>query len=386
MQQYRIEFFENYVSSTTSSRGLRFVHNDFANDLTVDDDYIALQTTTIEIRATDKVKAGHLIRILRDDTDYFFGLVADAEPGEYTTRISFKPFLAIFDSNILFDVRTQRAKGTDGTIVRTGITLEETLKFYIDGYFVNNDDYKQVYPMSVSIPELVANRTADWNMNIQPESDESNLATIGLYNTLIVRAMKEYGVAITVTPNFSTGQIALEIGKVSGTKHIDADLENVKIKTFKVNDKPNGINKLVIYNTLTYNDPNDTPIIYYVHPDRSFNTNDVDRITPVAYEIRTVTPSVDEPFNNLADNFAYEALSTAWEELSGLQFDNLIELEVAPNDPIISPTTMKNGQMVIIHHNGTAYSSILTGKAVSLEVITLMFGSERITYTKKTSK
>ena len=329
MQQYRVEFFESFISDTTSTRKLKYVFHDFINDLPIDDDYIAIQTTTIEIKPTDKVKNGHFIRILRDNDDYFFGYVVDAEPGTYTTKISFKPFLAVFDTDILFNVLCQYRSAEN-----PGITLEETLQGYIDAYFASNSDYRQCYPMTITIP-AAGSRTVMWNMGITSDEEGSSYAVVGLYQTLIVRAMKEYGVAIEVTPNFSTGVIALSIGKVSGTFHIDAGLDNVTVKTFKVNDRP-------------------------VTPDGTYEDPD--------------------------DDFMYAALATAYDELSGLEFDNLIELECAPNDRLISPTTIKNGQKVTIHYKGEAYTSILTGKSVSFEVITLMFGSERITYTKKTSK
>ena len=374
MQQYRVEFFESFISDTTSTRKLKYVFHDFVNDIPIDDDYIAIQTTTIEIKPTDKVKNGHFIRILRDNDDYFFGYVVDAEPGTYTTKISFKPFLAVFDTDILFNVLCQYRSAEN-----PGITLEETLQGYIDAYFATNSDYRQCYPITITIP-AAGSRTVKWNMGITSDEEGSSYAVVGLYQTLIVRAMKEYGVAIEVTPNFSTGVIALSIGKVSGTFHIDAGLNNVTVKTFKVNDRPNGINKLIVHNSLTYTNP----IIFYVHPDRSWDTIDTDRITPVVYGIRTVTP--DGTYEDPDDDFMYAALATAYDELSGLEFDNLIELECAPNDRLISPTTMKNGQKVTVHYKGEAYTSILTGKNVSFEVITLMFGSERITYTKKTSK
>ena len=373
MQQYRIEFFENRVSSTPASRKLVYVHHDFANDIEIDDDYIAMQTTTIEIKSTTKVKAGHFIRILRDEKDYFFGFVTDASPGEYTTRIQFKPFLAVFDSDVLFNILSQWRSTT-----YPGVSLEEALKIYIDGYFVDNSDYRQNLPMNVTIPE--SGLTERWNMGIKSDTEGSVWAVVGLYKVLIVRAMKEYGVAIRVTPNFSTGQIGLTIGTVSGLIKIDADLENVVIKTLKVNDRPNSINKLIVHNTYDYT----MSKTYYVHSNRTWDDENTNRIVPVSYEIRTVTP--DGTYSDPQDDFEFAAISAAYDVLSGLEFDNLIELEVAPNDPIVKPASMKVGQKVSVYHNEDVYTSILTGKSISLEVITLMFGSERIKYTKKTSK
>lgn len=376
MQQYRLEFFESYISTTTSTRRLRYVHSDFANNLTIDDDYIAIQTTMIDIGATNKVKAGQFIRVLKDNVDFFFGLVTDAEPGEYVTKVSFKPFLAIFDSNILFNIYTQYRSSSS-----SGLSLEETLQTYIDAYFVSNSDYRQDYPIDITISSSL---TTKWNMNIQPETEGGSWATIGLYSVLIVRALKEYGVAISVTPNLSTGRIELSIRKIDGTLHLDADLDNVTVKTLKVNDRPSGINKLVVYNSLNYG----MSLTYLVRSDRTWDRSDLvadeDRIVPVVYDIQTVTP--DGTLTDPDDDFELAAIGAAYDMLNGLEWDNLIELEVAPNDPLINPMSIPIGKKIAVHYCGETYTSILTGKAVSYEVITLMFGSERISYTKKTSK
>lgn len=366
MQQYRIEFFE----LATISRKLRFVYRDFSTDLAIDDDYIAIQTTVVEINATELVRAGQFIRILRDEEDYFFGIVSDAEPGTYTTRVSFRPFLSIFDADILFNVLNQ---WRDDNI--THRTLENTLLYYINSYFIDNDDNYQNYPVS---SVTLTSSTVEWNMGIVPDNDDTIYASINLYRELIVRALKEFGVAINVIPEFSQGTFSLKIGTFEEKKHIDADLKNVNIRTFKVNERPTGVNKLIVYNAKDYSM---SPITYYVHPDRKWNDRDEDRILPVSYTIRTVTP--DETFSDPQVDFAYAALTVAYDELNGLEWDNLIELEVAPNDPIVQPTKLENGQQVAIYHNGTQYVSILTGKSISFESILLVFGSERISYTKK---
>lgn len=360
MQLYRIEFFE----VTGQNRKLRYVHHDFTNNLTIDDDYLAIQSTTIEIKATTLVSTGQLIRILRDDEDYFFGLVANVSPGEYTTAVTFKPFIALFDSDILFNIGTQFWSES-----APGISLEVALETYITGYFIENSDILQNYPLDISI---TPGSITPWNMYIRSDDVSSNWAVIGLYSTLIVRALKDYGVVVTAKPDFNDGIIRITIGKIDGVRPIDADLDNVKIKTLKVNDRPDGINKLVVHNGADYTES----VTFYVHPDRSWDKTNADRITPVAYAIKTVTPYEDETFEDAAEVAAYE-------DLSGIQWDNLIELEVAPNDPLIQPATYQVGQTVTVYSKGFAYTSILTGKSVSLENITLIFGSERIAYTKK---
>lgn len=371
MQQYRVEFFENYTSGNNQHK-LKYCHHDFSENLTIDDDYLAAQSTTIEIGPTDKVKNGQLIRILRDNDDYFFGIVVDAAPGERTTAVSFRPFISLFDADILFDTSDQMQNTQE-------FSLENVLKKYIEANYVNNSDSLQNYPIDVTVP--TTDHTIKWGMNIKSDIEGAKRAIIGLYSVLIVNALKNFGVAINVTPDFATGRITLRIGKIDGEKYIDADLDNAEIKTLKVNDRPNGINKLIVYNADNFNQ---TPYIFYAHTDHSWDLENTDRIVPVAFEMRTATPEYDL---DVEDPFLVAAANVAYDELSGLTWDNLIELECAPNDPLINPTAMSIGQLVSIFYNGSTYTSILTGKSVTFETVTLSFGSERIKFTKKrTSK
>ena len=366
MQQYSLEFFDRNT--------LKFIHHDFSENLSIDDDYLAAQTTVIEIRSTNKVKKGQLIRILRDDTDFFFGVVTDSEPGEYTTKVSFKPFVSIFNEDIMFDVLYQYYGDAEHS-------LENTLKHYIDLYYTNSGDPYQNLPLSVIVPTNTASHTVNWSFNIEGDTDTVTVALIDLYNVLIVNALKKYGVAIEVSPDFSAKQIVLSIKTVDGIKQLDADLDNITVKTLKFNDAPAGANKLEIYNTENYTEH----VTYYVHSDRTFDDDStVDRIKPVVRGIKTASP---QPDSTPPVSFETAALLVAYNEFSGIEWDNLIELEVAPNDPLANPVRLKIGQIVTVYYQGGMYTSILTGKSISFETVTLIFGSERIQYSKrKTSK
>lgn len=360
MQQYRIEFFD---------RTLTYVYHDFSSDLSIDDDYIAIQSSVIEIGPTKDVEMGQFIRIIRDETDYFFGIVTDASPGECVTTVTFKPFMALFDEDILFDTSLQ----TDKTV---STSLENVLKKYIRETYAVNSDSNQNLPLTVNVPALDSYHTKNWSFNIRSDTEGANRAIIGLYDVLIVNALKKYGVAIEVSPNFSTKRIVLNIQKISGNFNVDADLDNVTIKTLKVNNRPNGVNKLIVYNSDDYSES----ITFYVHTDRTWDANNTDRIVPVVRELRTATPdSTLDP----SEAFLYAAVDVAYDALSGLVWDNLIEIECSPNDPLVNPATMLIGQQVSIYYNGDSYTSILTGKNISYELITLVFGSERIKFTKR---
>ena len=370
MQQYKIEFFD---------RQLNYVFHDFATDLTIDDDYLSIVTNSVVIRPTDLVKAGHFIRISSDDSLInFFGVVSEVSPGEYTTTIRYKPFISLFDEDILFDTTVQ---GTSDSKPDAS-TLENVLKKYITDYYISNDDTYQNIPM-VIYTSAIANHTRKWGMNIKSDTEDAHMAIIGLHSVLIVNAMKQYGIAINATPDFTNKRIELTIFRRSGTFNIDGDLDNVTVKTLKVNDRPDGVNKLIVYNTADYTA---LPIIFYVHPDRTWDDSNTNRIVPVVRDVKAATPDEEVAAIDPILAFAAAALDIAYNELSGLTWDNLIELECSPNDPIVSPLDMKFGQTITLHYAGGTYESILTGISINMEVVTLTFGSERIKFTKNRKK
>ena len=95
MQPYKIEFFD---------RQLNYVFHDSAVDLAIDNDYLSITTNGVEIASNDRVKAGHFIKISREDGSVdFFGVVSDVSPKECVISIRYRPFVSLFDEDILFD-------------------------------------------------------------------------------------------------------------------------------------------------------------------------------------------------------------------------------------------------------------------------------------------
>ena len=373
MQQYRVEFFRNAVNEQGAHR-IEYVHHDFIDSPLIDDDYLAIQSTVLEIRPTTVVDTGDIVRLLRDESTYFFGIVSNVAPAEYTTSVTVQPFISIFDAPILFDSADQ-SKNTEE------YSLENVLKKYIEANYVRNSDDLQNFPLVVEVPET-GNHTNNWDMNIgveflREDSEDAQKVVINFYETLIVNALKIYSVAINPTINFSTGTITLHIGKIDEERFVDADLDNATVVTLKVNERPTGTNKLVVYNA---DDFSQTPFIFYVHPDRTWDRENENRILPVAVDITTVTP--DSNAEDKDEAFLIAAIETAYQTLSGMEWDELIELQCAPNDVLINPMTLKIGQTVRIFYKDGIYKSILTGRTVASDSVKLIFGSERIQFTK----
>lgn len=361
MLQYSVDIFD---------RSMVFVGHTIVDNSKIDDDYISAKANGIQFGTIDAdIKNGDFIRLQNEQTT-FFGVIVDVTPGKYITSLQFKPFISIFDELFLFDTKTQ---GTDANVSHP--TLEQTIKRYIDAMYVNNSDTLQNLPLVVSIDPSIT-QTQNWSLNITPDVKESHYSIIHLYSVLIVNALKKYGVAIEVTPSFRTRKINLKITKNLQTFKIDANLDNVLVKTLKYNDRPTGTNKLVVYNDQDYSQT----ITFYVYLDRTWGVNNTNRITPVVVESRSVTP--DDEFEDPLEGFAAAALDLAYSTLSGLQWDNLIELEAVPSDKNIEPNQMKIGQSVSVWYKGGKYTSILTGKIISTNSVTLLFGSERIEYSK----
>ena len=361
MLQYDVEFFD---------RDLKYVYSCVIDGVPIEDDYISIKVTKIEVPPTQTILNGHFIR-LQSDRVNFFGVVTDVSPGEYNTKIAFKPFISVFDEDFLFDTSTQ------GTTDTNHPTLEATILQYIGDLYVNPDDLCQQLPISIEIDGSIV-QTEKWSLNITPETEGTHYRIMNLYSSLIARALKEYGVVIDVIPNFRTKNIRLVITKRLVPFKIDADLSDITVKTIKYNERQTGVNKLDVYNTEDYSQY----ITFYVHSDRSWDSDDTDRITPVARAVRSVAPS-NSGEGSAEDAFVEAAVDIAYSVLSGLTWDNLIELDVYYTDPNVDPLSIGIGQVAIIYYQDGRYTSILTGRIFSDESVTLLFGSERIEYTKR---
>lgn len=360
MRQFDVHFFD---------RSLTYKHRDSVYDPIIDDDYISAVTNNIDISSTSAVKAGYFVHITNDDIN-FFGLVTDVSPGEAKTTVTYKPFITLFDEDFLFYCYDQ------GTGSVSHPDLETAIYNYIRRMYVTTSDTAKRLNLEVVNNVSEANRTTNWSFYILPDSDTSNYNVANLYSDILVNALKRYGVAVRVEPVFSQKKIVLTIEKRLTLFNIDADLDNVVVKTLKYNDRPTGVNKLIVYNSSDYTQ---SPIVFYVHPDRSWDLDNERRITPVVTKISCVSP-------NDQTSFAEAALDSAYSTLSGAEWDNLIELETVANDPLIHPMTLRPGQVVCVRYKTGSYTSILTGKKIEGDLVTLLFGSERIQYSKRTRR
>lgn len=361
MQQFNVDVFD---------RSLSYICNEQTTITSIDDDYLSPRANTITIpNVTAEIIAGYFIRLQNEETE-FFGLITDVSPGEFETTIQFSSFISVFSETILFWVGFQ---GLEEGHVNP---LEGVIAHHIRTYYVTTTDSLMYLPLNVYVdPNIVEIR--QWTLGITRTKEEIDFATLNIYTDLIVPALKRYGVSLIVTPDFNRKMIDIKVTRSNKTLNIDGDLDDVTVRTLKYNNRPLGTNKLEIVNNLH---PTNT-IKYYAHPDMSFDTNDTNRITPVAFETRMIVPQEDT-----TASFQEAALEEAYNIFSGAAWDNLIELEAAPDNQNILPMEMEIGQKVTLWYKDATYSSILTGKIIEDHKIVLLFGSERIEYTKRAKR
>lgn len=355
MQQYNIDFFD---------RTLTFVYNTVIDPVTIDDDYISSTINVVDIDPTYLVSTGQFIRIQNEEYS-FFGVVTEVSPGDYQTRVSFKSFLTVFDEEVLFDTHLQ---GTGSPNVRP--TLEALLAGYISDMYITNSDTYQRLPISVEIDSGIT-QTQDWSFGFRSDNEELHHTTVYLYSELLVYALNKYGVVVDVNPVFHDKTVHLRVTKRLRPFRISADLASVTVKTLKYNNQTLGTNKLVIYNADNFSQK----IIYYVHNDRTWDDENRDRVVPVIQETRIVSPG--------SGSFEEAAVETGYSILSGTAWDNIIELDTYTDDINVAPMELSIGQVVSIYYKEAIYTSILTGRVLDQNKITLMFGSDRIEYTKR---
>ena len=173
---------------------------------------------------------------------------------------------------------------------------------------------------------------------------------------------------------FHDHNIHLTITKKPTPFKISADQENIVVKTLKYSDKNIGVNKLIVYNENNYNQS----LTFYVHPDKTWNTTNSNRISPVVRGIKLVTPQEDT-----VSSFEEAAVEAAYSELSSSSWDNCIELEAYVDDINVTPMELAIGQVVTVYYKEASYTTILTGRILDGNKITLIFGSDRIEFSKR---
>ena len=351
MQPYNVEIFD---------RSFALIQHYNVGSIDYTYDYLNPAENTVIVAFNAQVSKGDYIWI-KNDQDSYFGYITGIAVNEAMqgfSEIKFKPFITIFDAPILFDTTLQ------GSVT----TLEGAIAQYITAYWINNADSEQnVFGLRTQI----LSNTSDWGFHITASQKDTNKAIINFMTSIIKRALTKYQVGLYVVPDMGNKTITVQIGvKTLESFTIEADLPNVIEKSIIVNEDTADINKLIIYDQADLV----TNVIYYKHPDGSYDTIDNDRMSPVIYGMTSVAGSEDTPFSEAAEDAANKQFDRD-------SYNNLIEITVQNDDALVMPKTLTIGQIVNVTSNGTSYGSIFTGVERD-EVTKLIFGTIRMDLTK----
>ena len=316
-------------------------------------DYLSPVDSTVEVRKTEALQAGQLLRI-SGDLDFFGMITSVGNDQEGLTTVYFRHFLAGLSIPILFDTTRQKRE-----------SLEETIAHYVHVVFVTNNDSLQ----TIEGLSITAETSTSYTFNLKPDTEGGKYCVVDLYDALIAPALSKYGVAVAVDADPQAKTIALTVRKVAEAVTIEADLPNVFDCRATVAETSNDVNKLIVYNDANFSDR----IIYYLHPDHSYDTNNVDRITPVSRQIDIVSVSSGQTFAEAAADAAEEAFGS-------LDISNLIEVDTATDDPLVRPLERQIGETTTVIRSGKAYKSVLTGFSLG-KYATLIYGAMRLDIT-----
>lgn len=316
------------------------------------EDYLFPTETMIQAPNTINVAVGDYIRL----TDDICGVVSNLDRQKsYETLIYFLPFTSLFGFDVMFDTDWQ-GQGT----------LEERIAQIItDALIENPDTLQNVSGLSVT----TTSSTTGWEFNFKALTEGTHKLIVNMQETILKRALQEYFVAVHVAVDFQAKTIAASVGTVpTANELIESDLPNVIRKSITLDTREYAINKLILYDTDTLS----KTITYYLHSDGTYDTNNTDRLTPVEFAI--------EATYNEDDDFKKSAESRAREVFGYEKIDNLIEIEVQPDDALVDVKAAKIGQEVTVISGGKRYTSIVTGKKL-YHTATLIMGAVRLDLT-----
>lgn len=344
-----------------------FVHkyNDMVSNAEYSFDYLAPLESYVTVKVSENVYIGDFIYISNGEYQ-FFGIVSGITRLAYSQmEIAYKPFETSFDTTVLFDTNLQGSPSTK--------SLEQTLADYIKAEFKNNSDAMQNISVLRNVTAVTSTMT--WGFNLKSDKEGLHTTIVGLYNTLFVRAMQKYGVAVRTVPDLNARKIDIVIGTVQqNQKTIEADLPSVLSKQITVRATSASVNKLTVYNAENYS----TNRKYYLYSNGTYGTDanpapPLERVTPVINQNRAVEITPGSTWQETADAQAVDFFGSA-------KYNNLIELEVLLDDDLVDPQNIQIGQTVSVIHDGVAYTSILTGRQLRT-TCKLIFGCIRLDLT-----
>lgn len=309
-------------------------------------DYLTLERISATVKAID-VKRGDLIHI----TDFegrtvYDGIVNLTETEKDTMTINIDPLLSLLNVPAVFSSKDQ----------------------YIEDWIAGMISAKYETNTHDPIQDISCSVTAETQTEgiIQTEDLPINLWDV------CVAAFQQYGITVSAELDLANKQIDFTVGTISGSRIVEADLDNVLDKNIVLDDSTEANLATFLlqdlsarYSAWIGTSDNSLQLV-------SGDPAQTNRRTPVVEQIEIVD-SLDPT----------ELLPKAQEILLPSQYKNLIELAYDIDDALVNPADLIIGEPVTVVHDGSTYPSILSGYEQSDGMMRLIFGVVRIELTKK---
>lgn len=338
---YKLELFTEQMESASAA---------IIDTPTIDLDYLTFGAFSLTAPLIS-CKKGYFAHITNGKALVADCIVSDVQPGTGTVQISMRPLQALFDVEVFASPITD---------VAAWLTQQITEQF------VSNADTLQNRPVTVTSTVRSAYPLT--------EGDSETL----VLTDIMAQALTTYGIFVDCYLDMKNKQIVVQIVPPGAAITLEAGLSNVLDKEVTLGDSYGSTNKMVIRKQVTDEETGAVTypdqVIYYLHPDGAVDTTDSNRITPVFWTLANLADS---------DTWDQDAQDKAVETLTPEQYDNEIVLQYRAGDNLVQPEDIQIGTTATIMVDGTAYTSILTGRSLDTGTVTLTFGAVRVDLTKQ---
>ena len=353
MTLYRAEVFDRsfaYINTyQVANRGLDLV-----------EDYIVQNNSQIVIPGQVIVDRKDYVRIRRDGTVVFAGIIEDFSYDQNLTTVNLRNFLSLFDLQIYMN-----------SALLPAMSLERYIGKYIEETFDGSDDFQTIH-----------------GLRIEYESETFGELTIeddDLYNLydVIVEAFKVYGVVMKITLDVTGREFIIRFCRVSSDSifRFSTQSSDVLKYTISVTGTSKKKNKIRYLNDEDLTEE----ITYYWHPNEFEGTIDTDgtrdRALPVAMDtkrVKAVEERRDKDGNvtREAKTFQQVAYDDAVKSMYQDRWNTMIEASVKKTSEVVPIGEI--GQLYRIYDGDFNYPTILTSiEQVNDNIVLLTFGTVR---------
>ena len=232
--------------------------------------YLPLDFKPEKISSEVNVPIGWYIRICRDDEEYQ-GVISGTEYEETRCKVEYKQLITIFDTN---EVVSRDFSGS----------IENYIKARITANFISNTDtYQNLYGLNSNCFSTI--ETSTTGVLDYQKTDNENV-NINILSDLILNAALIYNIITLVRIDFESAgsgrYFKIDIKKRGNNTrlgNIETSIGNSIDINASISDTKDKVNRADILDTYL-----STTYRYYLHPDRTYNTTNSNRIVPVKDE------------------------------------------------------------------------------------------------------